>query len=55
VRTLVASAEEPPRRPVSGFGWTYSGPGFTISWPATCGATSTTLDWRRLNIKTTTD
>jgi hypothetical protein len=31
MRTLVASPEE-PRRPVSGSGYTYAGPGFTIAW-----------------------
>jgi hypothetical protein len=32
VRTLVASAEPPRPRPVSGTGYTYSGPGYRIAW-----------------------
>jgi hypothetical protein len=53
MRTLIAAAEPPERPPVTGSGWTYSGPGFTITFPGlpltppTTAATSVRMDLRR--------
>jgi hypothetical protein len=50
MRTAVAAAEPPEGPPVAGGGFTYAGPGFTISWPST-GTSTSVLAWVQIDRK----